>query len=73
MVPIYDDSPTGPEFDPYLVGTGLAEEQSGCELTLPLAAKEQPTASKNKNHLSYKCGHSWPSAFSQSARSPCIA
>jgi hypothetical protein len=51
MVPMYDDSPVRPELDPDLVKTGLAKEQSGCELALPLAAKEQPTASKNKNHL----------------------
>jgi hypothetical protein len=51
------DSPIRPEFDPDLVETGLAEEESGCELTLSLATKDQPTASKNKNHLSYEYGH----------------
>jgi hypothetical protein len=57
MMPVYDDSSIGPELDPDLVDTGLAEEQSGCELALPLAAKVQPTASENKNHLSQKYGH----------------
>jgi hypothetical protein len=56
-MPVYDDSPIGPEFDPDLVETGLAEEEPGCELTLPLAAKEQPTTSENKNHLSQEYGH----------------
>jgi hypothetical protein len=51
-MPVYDDSAIRPEFDPDLVKTGLEEEESGCELALSLAAKEQPTASKNKSHLS---------------------
>jgi hypothetical protein len=57
MLPLYDDSPIRPEFNPDLVVTGLAEEEFGCELALSLAVKEQPTASENKNHLSYEYGH----------------